>query len=181
VTSGQRLFTFGDGLDQTPLVFLIPPGGPEQNISAWKVPDPDPKNPQFQTHSRITLDVPAVSPPAAGVYQIRAGTSAGYRTNSTPVSFSARVDITIAPPNPPLLTPAGATFTITGAGFVSGDTELLLDTIPLQEEALGPGAFTVSATSISFQLPTNLQPGLYTVRVRVAKVESDPSWWIQKV
>jgi hypothetical protein len=183
---GQRLFIFGDGLDQTPQVFLIPSGQAEQDITAWKVPDPDPAHPQFQTRSRLTLDVPATvgalpaNAPPAGVYQIRAGDAAGYRTNSTPISFCASVNVTIAPPNPPLLLPAGGVFTINGAGFVSGDTEVLLDTVPLAEGVLAPGAFTVGAggTSIGFQPPSNLRSGRYTVRVRVAKVESDPSWWI---
>jgi hypothetical protein len=182
----QRLFIFGDGLDQTPQVFLIPPGAAEQNISGWKVPEADPANPQFQTKSRITLDVPApgalpTNSPPAGIYQLRAGNATGYRTNSVPLSLSAGVQVTIASPNPPLLAPAGGTFTFSGVGFIAGDTELLLDTVPLTEGALAPGFFTIGAlgTSISFQPPAFLAPGLYSVRVRVGKVESDPSWWIQ--
>jgi hypothetical protein len=182
VAPGERLFLFGNGLDQTPLVFLVPPGAPEQDISGWKVKEPDPtKPPQFQTTSRITLDVPDDAPPP-GIYQIRAGNATGYRTNSTPVSFSAGVKVTILPPDPPLLAAAGGVFTFEGVGFVSHDTEVLLDTVPLQEGALGPGFFAIGAggTSISFQPPATLQSGLYSVRVRVAKVESDPSWWINK-
>jgi hypothetical protein len=185
VAPGQRFFLFGDGLDQTPLVFLIPPGQPEQDISAWMVKEADPKQPQFHTKSRITLDVPATvglpgNAPPAGIYQIRAGNATGYRTDSTPVSFSASVDVPILPPNPPLLVPVGGIFTFTGAAFVPDDTELLLDTIPLTEAVPGPGNFAIGGggKSISFQPPGGLRPGLYTVRVRVAKVESDPSWWI---
>src|SRR5262249_53368879 len=136
VAPGQRLFIFGHAFDQTPLVFLIPQGAAEQDISGWKVKEADPSNPQFQTKSRITLDVPPpgalpANSPSAGIYQLRAGNASGYRTNSVPLSISARVQITILPPDPPLLVPAGGIFNISGDGFVSGDTELLLDTVPL--------------------------------------------------
>jgi hypothetical protein len=181
VAPGQRLFIFGDGLDQTPRVFLSQPGQPEIDISGWKVPDPDPLNPQFQTKSRITLDVPTLAPPRAGIYQIQAADNAAYRTNGTPISIAASITGLPARPNPPLLQPAGPTYTVNGVGFLSLNTEVLLDTVPLRESVLGPGTFAISlgGTQIDFQVPTNLPLGRrYTVRVRVGKVESEPGWWI---
>jgi hypothetical protein len=161
-------------------VYLQPPGGQEQEITAWVDPDP-----ATSTASRRRLQVPQAGTPAAGVYQLRVGsdTAAGdtitYRSGSTPFSLAAKVGPAA---NPPLLTPAAGVFSFTGAGFVAGSTEVMLGTVQL---ALAPGGtpgagqFRVSgSTGIAFRPPARLEPGLYDVRVRVAGVESPPAWWV---
>lgn len=159
-----------------------------QEVTAWKTPDPDPLHP-LQTASRMLLDLPSsvgaipADAPEPGVYLLSAGSDAPteavtYRTNTTPFNVAARVD---APT--PLLAEAGGVYTFTGAGFIAGKTELLLDTIPLQQAAASPfsaGMFLVTGnTTIAFSTPAGTKPGLYTVRVRVNGIESPPALWIE--
>ena len=123
--------------------------------------------------------MPQAGAPAAGVYQLRVGSdiSAGdtttYRSGSTPFSLAAKVGPAA---NPPLLTPAAGRFSLVGAGFVAGSTEVMLGTVALVQApggTPGPGQFRVTGpTGIAFRPPARLEPGLYDVRVRVAGVES---------
>jgi hypothetical protein len=105
------------------------------------------------------------------------------RTNATPFSVAARVDVPGSPPNPILPPLVAGPYTIGGMGFVAGATQVLLETVPLTSVPVGPplaGQFTVeSATRITFMRPTNLPSGRYGVRVRVNAVESPPALWIQ--
>jgi hypothetical protein len=111
-----------------------------------------------------------------------AGDRSTHRSNATPFSIAARVDVTVPSPNPPVLSAAGGLFTLDGAGFLAGKTEVLLDTVPLIATAgdPGPGQFAVNApgTAITFRAPAELDPGRYTVRIRVNQVEPAPSWWV---
>jgi len=207
VTPGQRFSLLGSGLNQgtdytgpapnpgtsyRTFLMLPPDFTTEQEVSAWMTPDTNPHNP-IQTASRIVLDLPAaVGPlpggsPAPGVYALRAGSNKPgdadtYRTNSTPFNIAARVDLPGAPPNP-VLPLAGGQYNVTGMGFQGGNTEVLLDTIPLTAVALPPlaaGQFVVASNaSIQFKAPAFLNPGLYTVRIRVNGIESPPALWIQ--
>lgn len=202
VTPSQRFILYGTGLNKatSSRVYLLvpnpadPSGFTESDVTAdWKPPNPDPQHP-IQTDSRITLDLPptvgallpANSPPP-GVYQLRVGNNqplgnpSAVRSNATPFSIAARVDVTTIPPNPPILAPMAGTYKLNGVGFKTGKTEVLLDTIALIEGPPGAGRFTVNVpgTTITFQAPVNLGTGLYTVRIRVNHVESPPSWWIQ--
>lgn len=205
VIPGQRFFLYGAGLNQGTdytgtgpnpgasyrVYLLLPPDyKTEQEITIWKTPDADPNNPN-QTASRIVLDMPATlgslpgNTPAAGVYSIRVGSEAPpdqitNRTNSTPFSIAARVDIP-ASPSDPVLVPNAGVYTITGLGFIPGSTEVMLDTVPLSTVTSPPenGQFTVvDEQTITFQPPAYLRPGLYGVRVRVNEVESPPAVWI---
>jgi hypothetical protein len=195
VAPGQRFLLYGANLNgaASQQVYLLLPDGTEQEVTNWKVaepfPQPDPLHPpQFQTESKITLDLPATvgtlpaGSPLPGVYQLRVGDATTNRSNATPFSIAARVEVTVAPPNPPILTAVAGLFTLNGVGFVAGKTEVLLDTIPLIATAGAPasGQFNVdsSGTVIAFRAPDNLRPGRYTIRVRVNHVESAPSWWI---
>jgi hypothetical protein len=69
-------------------------------------------------------------------------------------------------------------------GFFAQKTQLLLETVPL-EEVLAPaplseGQFSVNDIgTVVFQRPDNLATGFYGVRIRVNQVESPPSWWIR--
>jgi hypothetical protein len=182
VAPGDRFLLLGAGLDQPTgrRVYLLTPGGQEQEVTAWVDPDP-----ARSTASRRLLQVPQAGAPAAGVYQLRVGsdTSAGdtitYRSGSTPFSLAAKVGPAA---NPPLLTRAAGVFTLAGVGFVSGSTEVMLGTSALARApggTPGPGRFRVTgSTGITFRPPASLEPGLYDVRVRVAGVESPPAWWV---
>lgn len=200
VAAGQRFLLQGAGLNQATSrrVYLLLSDGTEYEVTSWVVPDPDPQH-KLRTDAQITLELPTTlgappNTPPAGVYQLRVGSdktqgdAQTIRSNATPFGIAARVDIPDPlgppqPPNPPLLTPAGGIFTLNGAGFIAGKTEVLLDTVPLTAAGGTPaaGEFNVNAglTAISFRPPGNLPPGRYTVRVRVNQVESAPAWWVK--
>jgi hypothetical protein len=136
-----------------------------------------------------TVGAPPLNAPLPGVYQLRVGSNnppdaVTNRTNSTAFSVAARVDVSLAPPNAPILAAVAGDYTLHGEGFIAGHSAILLDTIALTENPGGPpldGQFTVnSGQQITFRAPAGLAPGRYTVRVRVNEVESPPSWWIVK-
>jgi hypothetical protein len=209
VTLGQVFTLLGGGLNQpgdvahpspsSSVYLLVPdpalPGGfNEHDVTAWKIADPDPAHP-VQTDSRMILAVPSLpaSLPAdarlPGVFQLcvgnakPAGDPVAIRSNATPFSIAASVSVTVAPPNAPLLTPDGSSsYTVTGQQFVSGQTEVLLETVKLV--SIGgppnPGTFQiVDPQTIVFKRPAGLPPGTYAVRIRVNQVESPPGWWIR--
>src|SRR5262249_17990485 len=111
------------------------------------------------------------------------GNPAAVRSNATPFSMAAPVNVTILPPNPPLLTPDGSgTYTVKGQQFVAAQTQVLLDTVALTAAPgpLQPGTFTVvDPQTFTFQRPATLPSGVYAVRIRVDQVESPPGWWIK--
>jgi hypothetical protein len=185
-TPVQRLFVYGGGLNQktsSQIYLLLPPDyRTEQEVTVWR------SAAGLQTQSRIALDVPnTIAPggaPAPGIYQVRAGSDLApnqNRTNGTPFSLAARVDVTVAPPNPPVL--AGPPpYTVKGMGFIAGQTQVLLETVALAESPTPPpaGRFSViDIQTIVFQPPAGLPAGLYGLRIRVNQVESPPSWWVQ--
>jgi Pvc16 N-terminal domain len=196
VPLGDRFYLFGSNLNTgtSSRVFLIMSDGSEVDITAnWKVAEPDPNHPNFQTSSRITLDLPATvgalpaQAPPPGIYQLRAGSNnppdpSTNRSNSAPFSVAARIGVSIAPPSPPILAATAGTYTLNGDGFMAQRTQVLLDTVALSENLGGApadGQFTVvSAQQITFRAPAGAALGRYTVRVRVNGVESPPSWWI---
>jgi hypothetical protein len=78
-----------------------------------------------------------------------------------------------------------APFTVHGAGFTSGATEILVGTVVLTETtgSAAPGEVAVdpSGTSFSFSPPTvGGEPAgtVAPVRVRVNGIESDPALWV---
>jgi len=205
VAPQQRFFLYGANLNQAGpppasatsfRVYLIMPDGTEIEVTnPWKVTETNPAKPNFQTNSRITLDLPAtvgappLNAPPPGVYQLRVGSNnppdaVTNRTNSTAFSVAARVDVSVVPPNAPILVAVAGDYTLHGEGFIAGHSAILLDTIALTENLGGPpldGQFTVnSGQQITFRAPAGLALGRYTVRVRVNEVESPPSWWIVK-
>jgi hypothetical protein len=173
---------------------LSPTGFNEQDVTAWLLPDPDPINHPVQTASRLLLQInnlaalPA-NAKAPGVFQLRVGNNvalgnpAAIRSNATPFSIAAPINVTIAPPNAPLLSPDGSgTYTINGLQFVTNQTQVLLDTVPLTltSGALQQGTFKlIDPQTITFKRPTNLASGVYAVRIRVNQIESPPGWWIK--
>jgi hypothetical protein len=178
---GQEFTLYGAGLN-TPAstqVFLLLPDGTEHEVTAWRSP-----NAALQTPSRIILALPATvgalpaAAPPPGVYRLQVGVGS-QRSNATPFSIAAAVT---GVANPPLLSAVGNTFAFATSGLVVGQTEVLLDTVPLTESGGAPGAgefqLDAGAGNILFQPPAALKPGRYAVRVRVNQVESPPSWWI---
>jgi hypothetical protein len=164
-------------------LYLLQPSAPEQEVTGWIVPDPDPTDPTktVRLDSRLTLLLPAGAP-TPGVYQLRLGSDTGagdtvtYRSNAVPVSIAAAITAPAVVP-PVFTTPS---MTIAGTGFVAGQTEVLVGPIALTAGAAGAGMFQLSGTTlIDFQPPAGLAHGLYPVRVRVNHVESDPAWWVQ--
>jgi hypothetical protein len=201
---GQNFLLCGGGLNQptSSNVYLLipdpasPTGFDEVDVTAsWKLPDPDPANQNFlNTDSRLALRLPATAAamPAnaqnAGVYQLRVGNTLplsdpkAVRSNATPFSIAARVNVTIAPPNAPILTDVAGTFTVKGQQFDPNQTQVLLETVALTltSGALQQGTFkVVDSQTITFQKPANISAGFYAVRIRVNQVESPPGWWIK--
>lgn len=183
VAAGQALTLYGANMNTAPFtqVYLVAADNSEVDVTGWKAAAP------LQTATRVLLTLPNNTGPApggtppAGVYQLRVGNGKplgdplALRSNGTPFSLSARVDIPPAA-DPPILGPTGGPFTLTGAGFIAGQTQVLLDTV-----LLGAGDFNIATgASLTFNLPVNLPPGRYPVRVRVNGVESVPYWWVIK-
>jgi hypothetical protein len=190
VAANQTLTLFGAGLSNSAgqanptakRLYLLMPSGTEMEITSWIVPIPNPNAPppDIVLDSRITIQLPAI-PPDPGVYQLRVGSDVAsgdittYRSNVVPICIAAAMTGMPLPPAAPIL----GTDVLSGVGFISGRTALLLDTVGLAEGAVQGGNFqVVNANTINFQLPAGLPPGLYAVRLRVNDVESDPSWWV---
>jgi len=194
VAPKQDVTLYGAGLSQPTAkrVYLLADGAPEQEVTGWIEPITNPNPPPLTilSDAKIVLrlpdsiGLPPANTPPPGVYQLRVGSDTAkgdavtYRSNATPFSIAARVDVTTPPFSPPLLTPP---YKLHGRGFVAGQTQVLLDTLPLKAVNAPPvaGEFQIlgAGTEIDFQPPA-LPPGRYAVRVRVNQVESDPSWWI---
>ena len=195
VAPKQEVTLYGAGLSQPTAkrVYLLAEGAPEREVTNWIVPISNPNPPpatilseaKIVLHLPDSIGLPPANTPPPGIYQLRVGSDTAmgdpvtYRSNATPFSIAARVDVTTVPPNPPLLSPPYKLF---GRGFVAGQTQVLIDTLPLAPINAPPaaGQFQIlgAGTEIGFKPPAALPPGRYSVRVRVNQVESDPSWWI---
>ena len=136
VAAGQTVWLTGSDLGAhgvSDSVYLLPPaGGAEVNVTAWAVA-------ADSSAAKFVLDLPQAAgtapagTPGPGVYQLRAGSGApgspgAARTGSVPVSVAALVD----PSGGPVLI-GSAPFTVHGAGFIPGATEVLVGTVALTE------------------------------------------------
>lgn len=175
---GDAFVLHGAGLDQPTAarVFLLAPGQPPLDVTAWRTDAP-----RSPSSARIVLPAavgmaPAASP-APGVYQLRVGDGV-YASNATPFAIAARIDVAA----PPLLAAVAGVFSLTGAGFVPGRTEVLLGTVPLTEVGVAPAAGQFAITGggggLDFVAPAGIPAGRHAVRVRVNQVESRPAWWV---
>jgi hypothetical protein len=190
VAAGQTLILYGAGLSDgssrsnptAKRLYLLTPAGTEQEVTSWIVPVPNPNPPPatIVLDARLTVRLPATAP-EPGVYQLQVGSdvasgdATSYRSNAVPVSIAAAVTGMPAAPAPPIL--GGNSFN--GAGFVSGNTAVFLDTLPLAEGPAQAGNFQIAGgNTITFEPPTGIPHRLYAMRVRVNNVESDPSWWV---
>lgn len=183
---GDTIALHGAGLDRPTAarVYLLPPGGPRVEVTAWRTDAP-----KSRSSARVALPSGTGAAPGGtpepGVYQLAVGSdvalgdSATHTSRLTPFSIAARVD---PGAGTALLIPAGGIFSFTGAGFVSGHTEVLLGTVSLTEGGGPPAQSTFAigggGTTLDFAAPTSLASGRYAVRVRVNGIESRPAWWV---
>ena len=132
VAAGQTAWLLGSDLGITGVsdhVYLLPPaGGAEVDVTAWvKAAD--------SSAAKFVLAVPPAAgtapagAPDPGVYQLRVGSGAlgspgATRSGSTPVSVAALGEPAGAAGGPVLT--GSPPFTVTGAGFVPGATEVLV-------------------------------------------------------
>jgi hypothetical protein len=186
VAPGQTFWLLGSDLGasgQSDSVYLLPAsGGAETDVTAWAVTaDTSP--------ARFVLTLPsavAAAPggaPAPGIYQLRTGSGAlgsagAIRSGSVPLSVGAYVD----PAGGPVLAGSGP-FTVSGAGFTTGQTEVLVGTVALAgvtgTPATGQVSIDGSGTSFSFVPPAGPTGAVEPVRVRVNGIESDPALWVR--
>ena len=185
VAAGQTAWLMGSDLGSAGVsdsVYLLPPdGGAEVDVTTWVVAA-DSSAAKFVLTLPATVGTAPADAPVPGVYQLRAGSGAlgapgATRTGSTPVSIAAYVDAA----GGPVL--AGAPpFTVHGAGFIPGATEVLVGTVALTDSAAAPAPGEVSidpsGTSFSFSPPAGPAGMLAPVRVRVHGIESDPALWV---
>jgi hypothetical protein len=185
VAAGQSVWLTGSDLGVSGVsdrVYLLSRGGHEVDVTAWAVA-------AESSTTKFVLALPSVAgvaphaTPGPGVYQLRvgsgaAGSSGATRTSSIPVSIAARVD----PSGGPVL--SGTTpFTVTGTGFVPGETEVLVGAVVLTRTAQhpGPGHVSIDATGTAFSFSPPVGPAgtVVPVRVRVNGIESDPAFWVK--
>jgi hypothetical protein len=181
VAAGQQFFLYGTGLTGAGAsnLYLLSADGTETDVTTSWV--------QLRESTRLELRIPSASPPAPGIYQLQVGNnvvltnSSATRSNPTPFSIAARVD---PPPVGVSAIVNGTVDTaleITGQGFVSGKTEVLLGSIRLTPVNNSPAAGqfqVVNSTTLQLQLPADIPLGRYQVRVRVNQVESVPAKWV---
>jgi hypothetical protein len=183
---GDTIALHGAGLDQATAarVYLLPASGPRVEVTSWRTDSPISK-----TSARLELPGGTGAAPGGtpdpGVYQLAVGSDkalgdkATHLSRLTPFSIAARVDPGVGTA---LLTPAGGIFSLGGAGFLTGHTQVLLGTVSLTEGGGPPsaGKFAIGGggTTIDFAAPASLAPGRYAVRVRVNGIESKPAWWV---
>jgi hypothetical protein len=175
--AGDDVQLIGGNLTQARSVntYLIDSSGNVVDVTSWADP-----NPLTSTEVRRRLELPKLQgaaparTPAPGIYQLRVGDAGGPLSNSTPFSIAARVS---AAPNPPLLSATAGLYTLPGAGFKAGATDLMLGPVALVPVAAGPaaGQFSLVPAGISFVPPSSLS-GLFPVRVRVRSVGPPPTW-----
>jgi len=157
-------------------LYLLSADGTETDVTSWI---------QAREATRLELQIPSVSPPAPGVYQLQVGNAlaianpSASRSNPTPFSIAAFVDPGVSAIVSGVV---GSAIALSGQGFVPGKTEVLLGSIKLVPVSGSPAAGqfqVVSNTTIQLQLPTTISLGRYMVRVRVNQVESLPAKWVQ--
>lgn len=185
LTPGQSASLLGSDLGvsgESDRVYLLAADGTgEADVTSWSVP-------AESTSTKFVLGLPPAvgtapaNSPAPGVYQLRVGSGAlgspgAVRSGSISATVAAYVD----PAGGPVLS-GSAPFTVTGAGFVPGQTEVLVGTIALSAVSAAPTTGQVrldpSGTSFAFAPPAGPSGTVLPVRVRVNGIESEPALWV---
>ncbi|MDD5034281.1 MAG: DUF4255 domain-containing protein [Methylococcaceae bacterium] len=183
-------------------LYLILPDNSEIEVTQWKTVEPPPAKPgdppKFQTDSQMVLDLPntvnaipdATHAPLPNIYRLRVGwdlvqDQVFFRSNAVPFSVAAWISAPAYPASPILAPHPDGSYTLTGRGFIPGNTEVLLETVALRPAAgatLLKGEFLVQDSNTIIFIPSDAMPkGRFAVRVRVNHVESDPSLWIESL
>ena len=181
--AGQTVWLMGSDLGVAGVsdqVYLLPSAaGQEADVTAWAVAA-DSSAAKFVLTLPHAVGTPPAAAPAPGVYRLRAGggSPGGPHTGSVPFSIAAYVD----PAAGPVLAGPGP-FTVAGAGFIPGATEVLVGAEALASTPAVPaaGEFRVdpSGTSLSFTPPPGPSGTTAPLRVRVNGIESDPALWVR--
>jgi hypothetical protein len=156
-------------------------GSSETDVTAWVIPT-ESSPAKFVITLPATAGTAPADAPAPGVYQLRVGSGAlgsagAVRSGSISITVAAYLD-----PAPGPVLSGSAPFTVTGAGFLPGATEVLVGTIALTVVSAAPVAGQVSIdsseVSFSFAPPAGPSGQVLPVRVRVNGIESDPALWV---
>lgn len=198
----SRFYLQGLGLNQgdSSRVYVILPDNSEVEVTQWRVVEPPPvkpgEPPRFQTESQMVLDLPnnvkatpdGTHAPLPNIYRISVGSDPSqgdktfFRSNVIPFSVAAWISSPAYPASPILAPNLDGSYTLSGRGFIPGNTDVLLETVALVPAAGAPakGEFFVKDLNTIILLPTDGMPkGRLAVKVRVNHVESDPSVWIE--
>jgi hypothetical protein len=175
ITAGETIRVSGQGLDAVTVVTLATlDGATTWPVTGWRTGTPSATLLALALPAQYAVgDAPPVpgSTPTPGVYLLSVGTAAPPFTS--PAIPLVVVPSLAAPGDPPLLAPAGGIYTIDGAGFVPGATQIYLggQQLTSPEVTVGP-----QGTTISFALPASLPSGLQPVRIRVDGIDAPPAW-----
>jgi len=181
IVPGKALLVGGQGLDQPQAaqVYLASlDGTTEWKITSWRTVAPLAGATVLDAPAAVGL--PAGSPPP-GAYRLMVGKDApAVRSDYIIVAAAPRIDgVTVPPTLPP---GGGGIYTINGAGFTSGATQVALDGVALSAGPSPPaaGKFFVNAagTTLTFRRPAGLPNGRYQVILTVGGVRAPPGWWI---
>jgi hypothetical protein len=185
VAPGQTAWLTGAGLSSAlvseHMYLLQADGSGEVDVTSWVAAANSSAEKLVFTVPTATGTPPAGAP-AAGVYQLRAGSGAlgaagATRSGSVPVSIAASVNAVGGP-----VLPGPAPYTVHGAGFVPGATEVLAGAVVLTATAAtpAPGEVSIDPSGISFSFSPPAGPAgmLVPIQVRVNGIESDPALWV---
>jgi Pvc16 N-terminal domain len=185
LAAGQATWLLGSNLGvlglSDRLYLVAPASGAEVDVTAW-VAAAESSAARFVLTLPAAAAAPPAGAPAPGLYQLRVGSGApgspgARRSDPVPVSIAAQVDPSAGP-----VLAGPAPFTVNGAGFVPGATEVLAGTVTLTEVKASPGpgevSISPSGTSFSFTPPAGVSGTVVPVRVRAGGVESDPALWV---
>lgn len=174
---GATILLGGQGLNSgSPLAVTLSSADGSQSwtITGWQSSPP--------TDAIMTLTSPAAyaigaapAPPAStpppGVYLL--AVSNGATTSPTVPVIIAPVFTNVT--SPAVLEISGGSYAFSGAGFVTGATQLFVGGIQLDAGAV---AIDVSGTSVTFTVPAGTPHGTMPLRVRVEGVDAPPTWQV---
>jgi hypothetical protein len=188
ITGGQPVLVGGQGLKATPPldVFLSTiDGATTWTVTGWISGAALASDLVLLPPSAYAIapaPAPPASTPAPGVYLLSVGTGTN-RSQAVPVTIVPRFDNLLSPP---ILPEVAGVYTVNGAGFTPGATQLWLGgvamtaTSPPGTPPAAAGQFSVSndGTTIAFMRPAGLPSGLAALRVRVDGVDAPPTWQV---